>query len=79
MISVSRLIFLNLKKHRTNNIIITTQRRRKVSCFLRNIITMSAAIDQNLGFVQPRLVTKKVLAKAQSEGEGAVVRRSIGR
>ncbi|KAH6768348.1 RmlC-like cupins superfamily protein [Perilla frutescens var. frutescens] len=30
-------------------------------------------------FQQPRLVAKKVLAKPQSEGEGAVVRRSIGR
>lgn len=30
-------------------------------------------------FEQPRLVAKKVMAKPQSEGEGAVVRRSIGR
>ncbi|VFQ67054.1 unnamed protein product [Cuscuta campestris] len=31
------------------------------------------------GFDQPRLVVKKVLAKQQSEGDGARVRRSIGR
>nr|TKR74833.1 pirin-like family protein [Populus alba] len=35
--------------------------------------------DQSTGFSTPRLVTKKVLAKLQHEGEGAVVRRSIGR
>ncbi|KAL0432971.1 UNVERIFIED_CONTAM: Pirin-like protein [Sesamum latifolium] len=39
---------------------------------------MSVA-DQSLGFQRPRLVAKKVLAKPQGEGEGAVVRRSIGR
>ncbi|KAL2506325.1 Pirin-like protein [Abeliophyllum distichum] len=31
------------------------------------------------GFERPRLVSKKVLAKSQNEGKGAVVRRSIGR
>lgn len=30
-------------------------------------------------FNRPRLVVKKVLARAQNEGDGAVVRRSIGR
>ncbi|PWA90107.1 pirin-like protein [Artemisia annua] len=30
-------------------------------------------------FSTPRLVAKKVLAKSQGEGDGAVVRRSIGR
>ena len=35
--------------------------------------------DYSSGFDQPRLVVKKVLAKPQREGDGAVVRRSIGR
>jgi len=30
-------------------------------------------------FTTPRLVLKKVLAKSQHEGDGAVVRRGIGR
>ncbi|XP_059666538.1 pirin-like protein [Cornus florida] len=34
---------------------------------------------QTTGFHKPRLVVKKVLAKPQSEGHGAVVRKSIGR
>ncbi|KAK2986402.1 hypothetical protein RJ640_022400 [Escallonia rubra] len=38
-----------------------------------------SASDQASGFTRPRLVTKKVLAKPQREGDGAVVRRSIGR
>ncbi|KAL2507293.1 Pirin-like protein [Forsythia ovata] len=38
-----------------------------------------SASDQNSCFQQPRSVTKKILAKPQSEGVGAVVRRSIGR
>ncbi|KAA8531318.1 hypothetical protein F0562_006027 [Nyssa sinensis] len=38
-----------------------------------------SASDQTLCFHRPRLVAKKVLAKPQSEGDGAVVRRSIGR
>ncbi|KAI3459715.1 hypothetical protein Pfo_016378 [Paulownia fortunei] len=74
MISVSRLVFLNLRKYTTNNF--NTTESKNFSCFLRNIMS---ATDQSLGFQQPRLVAKKVLAKPQSEGEGAVVRRSIGR
>ncbi|KAF8393960.1 hypothetical protein HHK36_020162 [Tetracentron sinense] len=35
--------------------------------------------DQSFVLNKPRLVVKKVLAKPQSEGDGAVVRRSIGR
>ncbi|XP_050212128.1 pirin-like protein [Mercurialis annua] len=34
--------------------------------------------DQSIGFNEPRIVTKKVLAKPQHEGDGAVVRRGIG-
>lgn len=48
----------------------------RVSCFVRKIMSGS---DHSSGFDQPRLVVKKVLAKPQREGEGAVVRRSIGR
>uniref|UniRef100_F6HSA1 Uncharacterized protein n=1 Tax=Vitis vinifera TaxID=29760 RepID=F6HSA1_VITVI len=48
----------------------------RVSCFMRKIMSGS---DHSSGFDQPRLVVKKVLAKPQCEGEGAVVRRSIGR
>ncbi|KAK0608263.1 hypothetical protein LWI29_028054 [Acer saccharum] len=35
--------------------------------------------DQSCGFNRPRMVAKKVLAKTQHEGDGAVVRRGIGR
>lgn len=35
--------------------------------------------DQSSYFDRPRFVVKKVLAKPQHEGQGAVVRRSIGR
>ncbi|CAA2935241.1 Hypothetical predicted protein [Olea europaea subsp. europaea] len=49
------------------------KKTNSVYCF-----TMSAS-NQDSFFEQPRLVTKKILAKPQSEGVGAVVRRSIGR
>ncbi|KDP42878.1 hypothetical protein JCGZ_23820 [Jatropha curcas] len=47
----------------------------KVLSFIRNI--MSDQSDQ--AFNRPRMVIKKVLAKPQHEGDGAVVRRGIGR
>ncbi|KAJ0672703.1 hypothetical protein HanOQP8_Chr13g0500191 [Helianthus annuus] len=40
---------------------------------------MTTVSEAAVGFSAPRLVAKKVLAKSQSEGDGAVVRRSIGR
>ncbi|CAN0858104.1 Pirin-like protein [Linum grandiflorum] len=39
----------------------------------------SGAMSESSGFDSPRLVTKKLLAKLQREGDGAAVRRSIGR
>ncbi|XP_010107223.2 pirin-like protein [Morus notabilis] len=48
----------------------------KVPFLIRN--TMSEP-DQSPAFNRPRLVAKKVLAKLQHEGDGAVVRRGIGR
>lgn len=48
----------------------------KVPFLIRN--TMSES-DQSPAFNRPRLVAKKVLAKLQHEGDGAVVRRGIGR
>eukprot|EP00258_Populus_trichocarpa_P002721 XP_002302888.3 pirin-like protein isoform X1 [Populus trichocarpa] len=54
----------------------TTAKASKITNHTRNIMSES---DQSTGFSTPRLVTKKVLAKLQHEGEGAVVRRSIGR
>lgn len=74
MISASKLVFLNLSKHTPNNI--NTTKGKTLSGFFRNIMSVT---DQNMDFQQPRLVAKKILAKPQSEGEGAVVRRSIGR
>lgn len=47
--------------------------------FTVNKITMSSTSDQTPDFENPRMVLNKVLAKAQGEGAGAVVRRSIGR
>ncbi|KAG6422982.1 hypothetical protein SASPL_113365 [Salvia splendens] len=69
MISATKLVLLNHKPIITNSPI-----RQTFSSSLRSIMSVS---DQS--FEQPRLVAKKVLAKPQSEGEGAVVRRSIGR
>ncbi|KAI4302720.1 hypothetical protein MLD38_038437 [Melastoma candidum] len=40
---------------------------------------MSGGSGKGIGFRCPRSVVKKVLARQQSEGDGAVVRRSIGR
>lgn len=74
MISASKLVFLNLSKHTPNNI--NTTKSKTLSGFFRNIMSVT---DQTMDFQQPRLVAKKILAKPQSEGEGAVVRRSIGR
>lgn len=68
-ITTHRAIFNNLFKTINN---ITRIAPRK--------IIMSASSDHQVsGFNRPRLVVKKVLAKPQSEGDGAVVRRSIGR
>ena len=63
--------FLNIK---TPTIRINSFR---VSASTRNI-TMSES-DQAPPFDNPRLVVKKVQAKLQQEGDGAVVRRGIGR
>nr|GMD72261.1 pirin-like protein [Ipomoea batatas] len=49
-----------------------------VSLFIIKDFNMSSGSDHS-GFDNPRLVVKKVLAKQQSEGDGARVRRSIGR
>ncbi|XP_048333913.2 pirin-like protein [Ziziphus jujuba] len=48
----------------------------KVPSFIRNTMSQS---DQAPNFSNPRLVVKKVLAKLQHEGDGALVRRGIGR
>lgn len=57
-------------RNRTNNHL-----NSRVPFFIRN--TMSAS-HQSPAFDTPRMVVKKVLAKSQSEGDGAVVRRAIG-
>ncbi|RZC00450.1 pirin-like protein [Glycine soja] len=47
---------------------------------LRNTCTNTMSQSDNSSpFTTPRLVLKKVLAKSQHEGDGAVVRRGIGR
>ncbi|XP_075516389.1 pirin-like protein [Primulina tabacum] len=74
MISLHKLLQVNLQKPtipRISNI-----QRKTISCSLRKIMSSS---EENLGFLQPRLVSMKLLAKSQSEGDGAVARRSIGR
>ena len=52
------------------------KKTKQVPLFIRN--TMSGS-DESPAFNTPRLVAKKVLAKLQHEGDGAVVRRGIGR
>ncbi|XP_017232404.2 pirin-like protein [Daucus carota subsp. sativus] len=53
---------------------------RAVAIFPRtHRVTMSSASGQASVFEEPRIVVKKLLARAQREGDGAVVRRSIGR
>lgn len=47
---------------------------------LRTITTtMSGGSNQTSAFNRPRMVAKTVLAKLQHEGDGALVRRAIGR
>lgn len=41
--------------------------------------TMSSSASDAAPFEKPRAVVKKVLAESQPEGQGATVRRSIGR
>lgn len=41
--------------------------------------TMSSSASDAAPFEKPRAVVKKVLAQSQPEGQGATVRRSIGR
>jgi hypothetical protein len=48
----------------------------RAPAFIRNIMSES---DHAPAFNRPRLVAKKVPAKLQHEGDGAVVRRGIGR
>ncbi|KAL9688192.1 hypothetical protein QQ045_032610 [Rhodiola kirilowii] len=69
-ISISQPTFqiFNLK---FNKQLITTT-IAKSSCYCRSIMSESQ-------FTTPRLVAKKILARAQNEGVGALVRRSIGR
>ncbi|XP_077229640.1 pirin-like protein [Tasmannia lanceolata] len=68
------LLFCSSSQIKTN--IITTS----LFCtFLKKSRMSRASVDQSSFFNTPRLVVKKVLAKPQHEGEGAVVRRSIGR
>lgn len=60
---------------------ITTHLTTRLTAFSgrnRSKFVMTTASEE-VGFSAPRLVMKKVLAKSQSEGDGAVVRRSIGR
>lgn len=45
----------------------------------RTIVRNIMSETDPTSFTRPRLVTKKVLAKHQREGDGAVVRRCIGR
>lgn len=54
----------------------TRARYNRVPALIRNIMSGSG---QAPAFNRPRLVAKKILAKPQHEGDGAVVRRGIGR
>ncbi|KAI3880328.1 hypothetical protein MKX03_011061 [Papaver bracteatum] len=61
--------------HRFLSQLLSRTKTKISSCFL--IRSMSSEVNQK--FNKSRLVIKKVLAKPQREGEGATVRRSIGR
>lgn len=66
----NKALFIATTRTRTSNHL-----NSRVPFFIRN--TMSAS-HQSPAFDTPRMVVKKVLAKSQSEGDGAVVRRAIG-
>lgn len=68
-----RAIFHKVLLHSTKNN--TPKKIKKISMSYYSS-TSEQAFDQ---IEKPRIVVKKVLAKAQGEGVGAVVRRSIGR
>lgn len=81
MISAPRQLLLNLPKSIFGRNTAENNNRSVavvfVSSFDRRI--MSSSSNQNYEFNNPRLVVKKVLSKPQTEGDGALVRRSIGR
>ncbi|KAI3951160.1 hypothetical protein MKW98_028564 [Papaver atlanticum] len=64
-----------INNHRFLSQLLSRTKTKISSCFL--IRSMSSEVNQN--FTKSRLVIKKVLAKPQREGEGATVKRSIGR
>ncbi|KAK7272817.1 hypothetical protein RIF29_13857 [Crotalaria pallida] len=51
----------------------------QISLSLPSVRNIMSGSDYSPAFNSPRLVLKKVLAKSQHEGDGAVVRRAIGR
>ncbi|CAN4090760.1 unnamed protein product [Withania somnifera] len=51
----------------------------KKNPYLEQTLKSSNIMSMSSIFTRPRLVVKKVMARAQNEGDGAVVRRSIGR
>ncbi|XP_062108086.1 pirin-like protein [Humulus lupulus] len=73
MLSLTQKLFFGLIVKSTRSF---PPNKTKVPSFIRN--TMSES-DHTPQFNRPRLVAKKVLAKLQHEGDGAVVRRGIGR
>ncbi|PHU21249.1 Pirin-like protein [Capsicum chinense] len=74
-----RAIFGKLLLNCTAFVRNTKLSRKPISFSIRKNIIMSESNEYDSCFDNPRLVVKKVLAKPQSEGNGAVVRRSIGR
>ncbi|XP_059653390.1 pirin-like protein isoform X1 [Cornus florida] len=64
-----------LKRAATHRLLLINKGIDRVAFFVRK--SMSAS-EQSSGVRSPRSVVKKVLAKPQNEGDGAVVRRSIG-
>nr|XP_043629163.1 pirin-like protein [Erigeron canadensis] len=60
---------------RSTNTRIYRHLTKSLPVFSSSKFVMTTAVE----FSEPRLVTKKLLAKSQGEGDGAVVRRSIGR
>lgn len=61
-------------KHILNTTKVAKSSSLSILNFLRSITIMSDS-----QFTTPRLVAKKIFARAQNEGDGAIVRRSIGR
>lgn len=71
---------ISIATTRYSTLLFTKPNNRHIKTIVPSIIRniMSESDHQSPAFTSPKMVVKKVLAKSQSEGDGATVRRAIG-